>query len=319
MLVTALLVAAVVQTPSYDGLNISLPAEAKRQTQGQTKAYHGDEKVEHEGVFRIVRTFSLSITDLSKMDSLPTTDQIMTAFERGVRTRKPMAAFNLRRTKAKIGGQDLLVLTGSAIAPDWNNKPMAAGIVSFAFVADKKLFEYAVVSMTRGPALVFDLDRVINMTYGADKQKVTGVARNLEGDYTVGGVPFTFTMKTTPFAAVFATDPTYATGYTAAASDLGEYEHYILVRQLKPDDKRPNDEIFMMLAGAYSVQGAGAAPFKVSGDSATVSLKGIGPMTGEVDSNARFERVGNWVAITVTNVPLGKTANHAAFGLKATR
>jgi len=154
----------------------------------------------------------------------------------------------------------------------------------------------------------------MTLTEEGKELKVTGTPTDLKGDYTIGGIPFVLTTPDTPYVQPGqANEPLFGAQYTALMVHLSTPSYWYKVREVKPEDKRTDSQLFRDLV--QPTIPAGAIPeeqFAVKDGSGTVEAK-YQDKGKEYVSYLRFERAGKWVAVLIGYSPAGKD-----FGLKNT-
>ncbi|MGV3722938.1 MAG: hypothetical protein ACO1SX_18725, partial [Actinomycetota bacterium] len=237
-------------THDFNGLKLEvLTAPNAPVTAKQTTSWEGNYAAEVLGEKSTVVVYHVVVTDLKSFPQKPTEEELLRFHERAARTRKPFAAQNFRRTMAKIGEQQLLVLSGSVLAPNSAGQPKNSYWVSCALMAGDQAYEFTQVTFFENHHQDA-LQRLSKMSVvvGDKTLKATGVPQDLKGDYSIVGLPFVVNTSITPFVStVTANDSAFGAQYTALMTRVVGPSHFYKVREVKADDKRTDAELFRHL------------------------------------------------------------------------
>jgi hypothetical protein len=301
---------------NFDGLKLHV-LEAPREPviQGPAKTWEGNYTNNSFGKDVVVLTYTVAVTDLKAIPQKVTEDQILALHERNARANKKLAAHNLRRIEGKIGGHKLLLLSGTVLAPTSGGSPIGSYWLSFAFTPGDKVYEYSQVSLyetNHTPALGYAAEMIL--TEEGKESKVTGLPKESKGDYTIAGLPFVLTSpELLAPSTVSPNEPAFGGQYTALDVKIGGSTFWYKVREVEPEEKRTDSQLFRDLVQPPIP--AGAIPenqFVVKDGSGTLETP-YKLANQDYVATLRFEREGKWVAVLVGYAPKGKET-----GLKET-
>lgn len=301
---------------NFDGLKLHvLEAPKEPVTQGPVKTWEGNYTNTSFGKAVVVLTYSVAVTDLKAIPQNITEDQILSLHERNARMNKKLAAQNLRRVEGKIGEHKLLLLSGSVLAPTSIGTSSPSYWLSFAFTAGDKVYEYSQVSLyetNHTPALGYAAEMIL--TEDGKESKVSGLPKESKGDYTIAGLPFILSSpELLAPSTVAPNEPAFGGQYTALDVKVNGATFWYKVREVKPDEKRTDSQLFRDLVQPPIP--IGAIPedqFVVKDGSGTLETP-YKLANQDYLATLRFEREGNWVAVLVGYAPKGKET-----GLKET-
>ena len=211
----------------------------------------------------------------------------------GVSLRKlPMQLVHTRCSTARIGSWPALVLEGGTMMPDKKSAHLLAVIV----VTDDKAYRFTQISRyaPSQDAVVAQLG-----AFALGDQKLTDYPTDRTGEYRLQDAPLGVEWSGYPYILAFNEDIDYAVSYDAAAEGTPDgvaFRYYL--RKLKPDDKRPDSEIFYALAAKSGL------PKEATPDLFQKTLVD----TDKPDWSRRysFKRKGDWVAVLVRAWPPDK-------------
>jgi len=317
-----LLVASVVVTSGQTIEGFTIPIEATwgaPKVDGETTVMDGNRVKQIQGKDAVTVMHSVRVTDLSSYDPIPDNGQVFEAHETEMRSLPRMAAQNLRRSHAKFGDHDVLVLSGSAKVLDGADKTKGAFVFSMAFIANGKAYEFSQVSVFQDA-----LDEAIaalprfTIREGAKDLPLTGGPADLKGEYTIAEVPFAVTLATAPHADVASNALGYVIAYSASDLEppVGPQYDYQL-RRLNADESRPDNELFWDIARQQlNTETAFNKPelFVVKNGGGTVDAEyNLGSMQ---HVRFRYARSGDWVAVLAVRTSSVKKLDLTQFDLK---
>lgn len=301
----------------FDGLKLEVAVPPSTPIQREaTKTWSGTKQSPVTGPASATIMYSVSVTDLTKVKSRPSETEALDLHELHSRTNPALAAQSLHRIDAHVGDRPLVVLVGSAVAPN-RDGPITSYVLSFAFVEGDRAYEFTEVSRFEADFKV-GMERMAKMTFSEDGKApagVSGLSFDLHGDYWVAGIPFALESPVIPRPVVPTTQDTdYAAEYSSRVSpNMGLSGTYVLyVRKLTPSDKRSDTELFKALLGLAFKSGFTPAQVSVKGGSASFDVEGV----AGGKERYHFERVGSWIGLLVATVPKGAENNLDAVQLK---
>jgi hypothetical protein len=192
-------------------------------------------------------------------------------------------------------------MCGSLLTLDAAGRPTNAYWVSCAFLAGDKGYEFFQVSGSEF-STEDALTRISEMSIaeGGTALKISDAPKDFKGEYRINGLPFGLTTGIMPFVStVTPNDPTFGGQYTAVMTRVRRPTHLYKVREVKPDDKRTDAELFRTLVGQTAdVTNVPLEKFVVTDGSGTVEFE-YKKAGEDLVGYMRFERVGKWVAVLV--------------------
>lgn len=273
----------------------SIPVHAEQVVEGFSLPIN-DELIEmRDGVYQGAHHDPLDYNKVEALYNLEITSdptpaaQKMEKFGAGLR-QLPMQVVHTRYTPARVGNWPALVIDGSALTPD----QQSARVLSVVVVTDDKAYRFTQVSKYEHDTMAAKLG-----DFGLGDQKLTDYPTDLRGEYRLKGAPFGVVWSGYPYIHGLNKDTSYAVSYDASAAGLpsGVHIQYFL-RQLKPDDKRTDAELFYELA-SKTLFTQGMDPEQFASPIVENELS-------DWSCRFSFKRKGDWVAVLARGWPPDK-------------
>lgn len=177
-----------------EGLLIDTPVELKPLAGEQTflRAFAGQvTSTSIGGAMGITQVITVAVTDLDKLPTRPSAEQLLRMHERGSRTRQGFAGQLMKTEDTTLDGNPMTVIVGSASAPGAGNTYVNAYHVSAATTVGDKQYEVTWLCFNAGEEFSNAMKAVRNLRIkkGAETiapKKLIGTS----GDYTLLGVPY---------------------------------------------------------------------------------------------------------------------------------
>ncbi|MFM9871984.1 MAG: hypothetical protein ACKVQS_00800 [Fimbriimonadaceae bacterium] len=159
------------------------------------RAYVGEVKITQGTTESTTEFISVVVTDLEKIDPIPTAEQICELHDRASRTRGGNAGQLFKTERTTINDQPMVVLIGSIISRDANQKAVNMYQASAAFSTDKKAYEITWITLNGGVTLTNAIKSVRNASLQIDNKIFQPkLLVGTQGSYTFLGVPYKFVL-----------------------------------------------------------------------------------------------------------------------------
>jgi hypothetical protein len=141
----------------------------------------------------IKQVISVVITDLAKIDPRPTPEQVCDLHDRASRTRQGSAGQLFKSERTTINGKPMVVLIGSLISRDTNQKAINLYQTSAAFSTETKAYEITWITVDGGAAIADAIKSVRNASLQIEDKIIRPqLLVGTIGNYTLLGTPLNF-------------------------------------------------------------------------------------------------------------------------------